>query len=230
MAVPLNANALTTLAEALIVLGLTTDSGGPVDDKVTRMINSASDLFENRCDRKFVLTDEVESVPGFGTDKLRVSRWPVVTVAGITYDGATVDITDLFIDKPAGLLQLQGGFRNTAHFDGSAIGTPSLPGTELPLYAVTYQGGYITPQHDGDAASPFDGDDRNMPYDLEEAVLTLIRSRAGARTVVRDPTVKSQKLRTWAASYVTSGNSAGGSGSDLPSEVQDAIAQYGRLV
>lgn len=224
MAVTLNANALTTVAEALAVLGISDV------DLATRLINSASDLFQNRCNRKFVLTDEVESIPGFGTDKLRVSRWPVVSVTGITYDGATVDITDLFIDADAGLLQLQGGFRWTAHYDGQTIGTPGIPGTELPLYEVTYQGGYITPQHDGDAAAPFDGDDRNLPYDLEEAVLALIRHRKGGRSVVRDPTIKSQKLRTWGASYNAGGSNAGGSGSDLPSEVQDAIAQYGRLV
>lgn len=224
MAVTLNANALTTVTEALAVLGIS-DA-----DLATRLINSASDFFENRCNRKFVLTDEVEDVPGFGTDKLRVSRWPVVTVAGIKYSGDAVDITDLFVDKPAGLLQLQGGFKNTAHFDGTTIGEPSLPGTELPLYEVTYQGGYITPPNDGNAAAPFSGSARNMPYDLEEAVLALMRFRKGGRSVVRDPTIKSQKLRTWAVGYGATGNGAGGSGSDLPSEVQDAIAQYGRLV
>jgi hypothetical protein len=201
-------------------------------DLANRLINAASDLLERRCNRKFLLADLTEDVKGYGTDKLRVERPPVKSVTSIIYNGtSSLDITDLYTDADAGLLQLQGGFQWTAHFDGRAIETPGLPGTELPLYVVTYQGGWITPQYDGAAAAPFSGGARDLPSDIEEACLSLVRYKYGGRNVVRDPTVTEEKLRTWGAKYNVGNNAGGGSASmQLPADVLEVIASYQRAV
>jgi len=218
MAVTLNANALTTVADARAVLGLTPSD----DDIVMRLVNSASQLFESRCGRKFLLAALAEDVNGYGSDKINVSRAPIQSVSSIEYQGAELDLTDMVIHSEAGLIQLPGGFVWTAHTVGN-ISRSALPGTERPLYTVNYEGGWITPQHDGDSAAPFDGDSRDLPYDIEEAVLSLIRARYAARRTVRDPTLKSQKLRTWGETY---DNTAGGVAGGLPADTLEVIERY----
>lgn len=220
-ATPLNTNALTTLEVARVMLGLTeTDAN---NDLAARLVNAASDFLENACSRKFLLTAEVEAVAGYGTARLVVARAPIKTLTGITYDGASIDMTDVTFDAGEGLISKPGGFIWTAQTLNDISGTPA-PGTERKLYEVTYTGGYITPQHDGDGAVPFSGGARDLPYDLEEAVLSYIRSKYHARR--RDPNIKSEKLRTWSATY--GGGSGGGAGSSIPGDVADVIAAYQR--
>jgi len=140
----LAANALTTIATMEGELGVTTGSD---DAFLTRLINAASDRIEEYCGHSFYYAAaEEEDLGGFGGFYLRVSRTPLLTIALIEYDGETIDSSNYEIDTPgAGMIRSLGGFNWTA---GSWQGiTPEpIPGTERKLYAVTYAGGYLTPE------------------------------------------------------------------------------------
>lgn len=214
--VALAANALTTLAVAKEALGIAVADDSQ-DAAVLRQVNVASQYLENACARIFGRATLEESVPGYGTDKLVLSRPPIVSVSGITYRENTVDITNLVTYAGAGMVQLRGGFQWTAHVAGGlgAMTAHGLPGTEMPDYVVSYVGGWVLPQDDGDPA-------RDLPYDIEETCLDLIRAQWLYRT--RDPAIRGEKLRTWSVQYT------GNKSKDLENIAEGTVAQYRRLL
>jgi hypothetical protein len=187
------ATSLVNLATVKTDLGI---SGSSEDTKLERYIHVATDAIEKYCRRTFSRdTAIVEKVAGFGTEKLRVARAPINSITSITYDGTTVDSDDYKIHNAnAGLIFRSGGWWWDAHLTPSAARRP-LPGSEDKLYTVTYDGGWYTqPQDDADGAVT-----RNLPYDIEEAAIELVRVIYLSKN--RDPSVRSEKLLSWSASY-----------------------------
>jgi hypothetical protein len=143
--VTLESNALTTLETVKADLGITVST---YDDRLRRLINAVSDHFENIAGRIFYRdTAIVEAVPGYGYTHLRVKRAPLNSVTSIVYDSSTtVDSGDYSIlDAEAGIIEKVNGWSWTAHSVRDVSYGP-LPGTERPLYAVTYDGGWYTPE------------------------------------------------------------------------------------
>lgn len=160
---------LTTLTNAKGDLGVT---GSADDSFIGRLIDRASGLIARHCGRTLGLETVAEvfrhgyTGPGsvyplvapYGTPigqraaPVVLSRRPVVAVSGVTDSaGATVDPTYYELDPAAGLLWRLSG-------------TNRIPWA-FSLLTVTYQAGWKLPN---DAAA-------NMPADLEDACLSLVR-------------------------------------------------------
>lgn len=216
MAVTLAANALTSVAAAKAHLGEC------ISGKEKLLINRASQLIETAAQRSFGVAEIVdEKVKGYGDTRLLVLRTPIKSVTEIKFCGDVVDLTNVEIEQPERVsIVRQGGWRWTAH-NVNDISRSVLPGTELADYEVTYRGGYVLPWQDGDAGAPVNGDARDLPFDLEYACLELMRRLHAIES--RDPTVQSERLMSWSATY----NPDMGI---LSGMVGDTIAAYRRCV
>ena len=194
--ITLATNALTTLARVKEDLNIETCQGDD-EQKLLRLINAASGFIERTADRVFYRdTAIVEKAKGYGFTAMAVKRAPINSITSITYNGATVDSDDYEVDGDGseGLIFKVGGWNWTAQNFVDASRTV-IPGTERPLYTVTYDGGWYTPaQEDTTPANT-----RALPWDLEDAAIELIRAKWYGKN--RDPSVKSERLLSWSASY-----------------------------
>lgn len=219
--VDLSDNVLTTLATAKEDLGI---SGSSEDDKLTRLINVASDAIEGYCDRSFYrVTDQADTVGAFSTPYLSVTRTPVNSLTGITFDGVSLDLTKVTVDFPGcGLIARPGGWSSTAH-RANDISRGLLPGTERLLYVATYDGGWYTPKQEDDTPA----NTRALPWDLEDACVELVREIYKAKG--RDPGIKSEKLSLWSVTYGTSGSVVSSDSNSWPIAVRRSLNRYRRL-
>lgn len=208
----LASNALTTLATAKSELQLT---GSCDDSYLERLINAASDFVEQYTGRSFYNeAAKVEKVAGYATAFLTVSKSPLNSIASITFDGETVAAADYEIHNAgAGMIWKRGGWVWTAP-RRQDITDPPLPGYERRLYQVTYDGGYITPNQVGT---------RDLPYDLEDAALRLVAMRYRQRG--RDPSIVSERLLSWSASY-DKGSGGSETAPGIPPDVVSILDRY----
>jgi hypothetical protein len=173
------------------------EATGFVSSNSTELINAASDFVEGETDRKFQQITVTEKLRSYGTTRVIVSRAPLLSITSIKFDDGDVDLTNVTIDDAdAGTIQKAGGWPWTAHV-APDISRSALPGTERKLTEVVYVGGFILPKDD--AASAPDPTGPTLPADLERAVMQLV-IQLNAVTK-RDPTIKSEKLMSWSASY-----------------------------
>lgn len=178
-------NALTTLQTVKDDLGIdNTDD----DQWIVRRINFFSDLFERLTGRKwYYVEDHVEKIGASrGDTRLVVSEHlPIEDVDKIELKGDEIDSEAYEIeDKGLGWIRRKEGSWSTSEplrgrINSYPMGEPRL------TYEVTYTGGYVTPsQADGDEDL-----DRDLPYDVELAVIESIRREYNAKD--RDPNLKS---------------------------------------
>ncbi len=167
----LAANALTTVATMTDELGASTLNSTAA---LERAINTASGAIEKFCDRKFyreVIT--LERVAGYGTQKLLLSRRPIVSVQAVTIEDVTVDASEYVVpavgseDADAGVLFRRAGWTWTARLQADAPQPHEIAGTEEKAYLVSYTAGYVLP-------SAVSG--RDLPYDLEHACIIAAAS------------------------------------------------------
>ena len=166
-------NALTTLARSKSYLDIT----GTSKDLILTMLILAASKFveETKCHRKFkrqTFTNELYN--GKGQKRLWLKNPPIISGQTFTLqervntandgDWNTVDGEDYFIDYEKGCITMVAG----VFADG------------IQNYRVTYTGGYYLPSdslyQDGT------DDDKDLPYDLELAVLDLVSSMYSDRT------------------------------------------------
>lgn len=140
----LKSNALVTLAQANSFMGT---SG--IDTEVERLINSASELFEKRTNRKLVSQTYTEYHDGSRTNKILLRQWPILggpadgaTKPQVFVDGASLfpadselAVNDYFVsDERTMLLRVTGmwpsGYRNIKVIYLSGLGT--LLANDLP--------------------------------------------------------------------------------------------------
>jgi hypothetical protein len=162
VAISLSAEALTTLEAVAEELGITTP--GADDDYLTRLINAASDLIASACNRTFGNADvSDEKHAGYGTTKMFVERYPLLTIAEVSYNDDALDSDDYEIwgDGSAGAIFRVGAYWTWTAAASGDISHDPMPGTERQRYKVSYNGGYVLPKDDG---AP---DPRTLPWDLE---------------------------------------------------------------
>lgn len=212
----LSTKALTTVARVQVPLG-------SVDSAVLEpLIEEASEYLMSLCNRNlYYATGAVEYVAGFGDRKLTLKKHvPLLSLSSIVYDpddaNETIDATDYAIlgdGNPGWVHRINGNWLWTATQHGFVSYEP-LAGTELPLYKVTYTGGYVTPQQVADAvATP-----RTLPYDIERAVVDLVV--ALYRRSSRDPSLVRKQVSRAMAEWRSM--------SDI-SSVQAVVAKYGYI-
>lgn len=213
MAVELTSDALTLLATVKIELGIAADT---YDDALKRMINAVSRRIRSYCDRIFYYEADIEeSVPGYGDTLLRMSRFPILSIDSIAYDGTAID-SDTYssADKnaAAGLIYSEYGWVWTAKSLNSVMGD-WVPGTEEDLYTVTYTAGFVTPaQETGELV-------RTLPWDLEDACIQAVASRWAG--MGRDLSIESEKSLNYSVKYWSTAG-------DLSQSVKSMLAPYVR--
>jgi len=196
----LNDNALTTLSVAKGELGSTSAS----DDQIRRWINEASDLLERQCNRRFYhATEHVERVSGYAGHTLLVSdHVPVDQIREIVYDTGTttetVDASDYeVIESDKGKIRRKQGEWRDTRARRTEIDTTLVPGTDQPLYRITYDGGYVTPEQAANSQSL----DRDLPHQIERAVLKFVAMRNAQAG--NNPNVEDVSMSNADISYVT---------------------------
>lgn len=217
--VALVANALTTVERVCRALGIAVPTGDALTD-LEQQIAQASDAIARYCDRNFLKATVTEKVRGYGSQVLRLSRYPLVSITSVTLDGTAVDssawdTTPQEDDAARGELRhLTGCWEWTADFDRDSAAPEQRARTERPLYTVVYVGGYVLPG----------GSPRTLPYDIERAciqtVVALYRSEGQDRTIVSETVMSAS--RTYAR-----GTGAGDVGI-LPADAAQLLERYRR--
>lgn len=133
---------LASLAAVKADIKLTTET----DQRLIELIDTASDTIRTHCNRLFGRAVYSETVRGYGTTHIMVSRLPLVALGTITLDGEAV--TDVSIeDAEAGLIYRRFGWRWGAQL-GWALSDYHVPHSEHPEYVVPYTAGWLLPDDD----------------------------------------------------------------------------------
>jgi hypothetical protein len=111
MTVTLNANALTTLADAKAYLKVTVTTD---DDLISGLINACSTALENFCRRSFHQTTYTnENHDGNNTRYLNLRNFPVLSVSQVQVNGVVIDPSNYVIKNESGVLARIGPYPNT---------------------------------------------------------------------------------------------------------------------
>lgn len=158
---PAECNDFTTLEAVKTYFNINDESQ---DAKIMQGIKYASDFIRSFTGRLFAEETLIETVRGFGTNYLMLSRYPITNIAAIMQNGEV--ITDFEISNPeSGLIFRKVGWDwSAASFGG--ISADPVPNSEAYTYSVQYTGGYCMPCAMGCT--------RTLPYDIEQAAIELI--------------------------------------------------------
>ena len=94
------------------------------DAQLTAALNASSALAERYCDRLFGYASATETFVQFAAREVQLERFPIVSVASVVADDAT--LSKYQIDKKSGMILFEGG------------------GVSALSLVVTYAGGYQT--------------------------------------------------------------------------------------
>ena len=168
---------LCTLAEVKDWLGLTTATD---DARLARLITAASEDIRQECNRSFEPANYTESHSGYGYGQvvLVTRQWPVISVASLMIDNATI---------PA---QPSAGRPGYTIINADSAGHVVLDGYEYARgknnIQLTYRAGYA------DTHGVFD-----PPADLTQAAIDLVAYRYTGKSRI------GQKSKTLAGETVT---------------------------
>ncbi len=204
-------NALTTLARAKSYLDIT---GSSKDLVLTMIILAASKYIEETyCKRKFKRQAfSQELYDGNGSPRLFVKNKPIISTATLTVevrrgidstdDWETLDAEEYYVDYTTGRITLVSG----CFIHG------------MQNYRITYTGGFYLPS----ASEYQDGtnDDQDLPYDLELAVLDMVNTMYGARTIGDIAKEKVGQVEVW---YQSAENAA------MAGHIKGTLDKYRRL-
>jgi len=162
------------------------------DDLIRRLIDQSSAAIVRYCERPFAEEVYKETVAGFGSIYLMLSRTPVTAVSSVIRNGDT--ITDFTIENPeAGLLLREAGWSWTAATGWNLTGY-TIANSELPKFTVAYTAGYEL----SDDATP------TLPFDVERAAIEMVKDMwlVRGQTATTGP-IKSKRVGDLAITYGT---------------------------
>jgi hypothetical protein len=182
---------LVTLSQFKDMLGIT---GSTNDALINSIISRVSAFVETYCNRKFSKQTIKETLPMEGSRNIVLSRFPVISITAIKYDGTTVPVADYALNVPdAGLVFAKNGWNHTS-------GEYS--------YEVEYEYGYVLPS---ESATNY-----TLPDDIVQAVLQLCKSAYLTRQT--HPNAKSEEVPDVHRTVFAGGDLAGTSLNQLMSE------------
>jgi hypothetical protein len=209
---PATTTNLAQLATVKTLLGLTDASQDAV---LTLLIGQASDTITDYCNVGcFAQQSYSETVRGYGTNQLALSRTPIVTLTSVALDGTLVPTTQYELDDPAaGMIQGIVPWLWTAEIrvDLFLYGASALPRSEQYRYTVVYTAGYNLP---GDTLQS-----TPLPRAIEHACVNTVTAWYVAR--YRDPYLKGATVGDQTLSYAQEDGS-------LPPRARALLAPYVR--
>ncbi|MDX1812646.1 MAG: hypothetical protein R3240_11895, partial [Gammaproteobacteria bacterium] len=137
------------------------------EEQINQLIKYATDLIQSYCHQIFAQEKVKETLPGFGMPTMSLERAPIVSIESAAFNGVAKSDVSIY-DNRAGLIYCDSGFENTAKFHQGITATP-VPNSEELLHEIIYTGGYILPSMDSAT--------RNLPYDIEEAAIEIVRDQ-----------------------------------------------------
>jgi len=197
---------LTTLAAVKGELGIPM-SDVSQDTLLTSFIDQASDAIVTFCGRPFAKEDYRETLPGYGTNRLMLSRTPIVTVSSVVADSEI--ITDYLLENPeAGILFRKRGWRWAPTLGWNITWHPVGSSEDLN-FVVEYTAGYVLP---GDQGT------RTLPHDIERACIETVKAWYSAKE--RDPAITGERIGDYQVSYAQG----------LPTSVVQLLTPWRRIV
>lgn len=193
---------LTELDTVKAELGITSTD---FDTLLTRFIKVSSDKIRNYCGRDFALTTVDETITHDGRFRIVLSKFPVTTVTSVTYKGVAVDSANYILTNPdAGFLDYIS--TDTWKYTGGAYD-----------YVIRYQYGYVLPS--------FATGTRNLPYDLEQAAIDLVKQAYFSRE--RDPDIAKETVpQVYETQYRSAIAGSSADKTSIPSSVATLLAPY----
>lgn len=189
---------LTKLATVKAAMGITAST---YDTLLGDLIAAASDFAVRYCGREFAKQTVKESIAGKGLPDAMISLTPIVEIEKIELDDAEMDGWTI-LDREAGFIQRRGSFTST-NLPNPTI-TPHPSNYYEKRWHVTYTGGYVLPGWTGDGVV------RNLPYDLERAIIAMIKSQFAKDSAgIVDGTMKSYKIGDTTIQWETSPQALG---------------------
>lgn len=171
---------LATVAHVKEELGITTTSA---DDRIARLILQASAWADRVVGYPLAAQQYREAVAGYGTQRLMLSRTPLVSVSALFYGtdtGSAIEVltTEFSLDRDAGFLVRPEGWDWTVPVAQDLELRP-VPGQELTPWLTDYVAGFSLVGHDPSSVlwSTVHGTTstgRTLPYDIEDAVITKV--------------------------------------------------------
>lgn len=196
---PLVPYALTSVEAVEAVLG----EGTFASERVAQIINASTDRIEHHCSgRRFATGSHTQNLAGNGRWLLRLKHWPILSVESVEVNGQAVTDFELTDEAEQGLL-----YRSLT-WPANLAAYPDLtgdmdPNSARPNITVEYTAGYV-----------LSGEDRTLPYDLEQACIDLVVRR------LMQPTPGLTSERT------AGGHATTWSDRDLPPEICAALRPY----
>ncbi len=160
--VPAQNRNLTTLAMVKDRLKIRSNSKNA---QLQRMITGVSKSLMKKLNREFARETITETVKGYGTTQLLLTRSPIISVTSVLHD--VTPVLDYVIeDEDSSILYRRAGWSWTvvSGIGFGGIGFNPVPNSEESLFSVTYEAGYILPDW---TIPPV----RDLPEDIEDLAL-----------------------------------------------------------
>lgn len=202
---------LTTLDTVKAELGITKDTS---DDNLSRYISDASAICADYCNTTFGLAGYLETFMdgGDGTDKLLLSRRPLVEVSSVTENGkALEEDTDYMVDEENGILYRLPKATGWSWTQGGGYPYGWWPSAS-PI-VVAYTAGYDLLD--------------SLPRAIERACLGVIREVYFSAS--RDPTLQSVSIPDVIDRRFSSTRGDTSTEAALSKTVTDLLDRYRRL-
>lgn len=207
--------ALITTQQLRDVLGTTSTSD---DSLMQSMCNRATAELSGYLGYPLIRNVYSETVAGFGSNELQVSRVPVLSVESIYYSTQLVESTSYVIDNPsAGILSRDLGWAWTAGLQYELTGHVA-PNSELKRFTIVYEAGYAL---SGSTAAGWLTTGEPVPYEIEDALLAAATFRYKAKS--RDLSITSKRIGDLSISYAE--NLTGG----LPNTITNLVQHLRRF-
>ena len=204
---------LTTLAMVKERLKITDTSE---DARLSRMITGTSKALVRKLNREFARETVSETVKGYGTTQLMLTRSPIISVTSVLHDVTPV-IDYTIEDADSSILYRRAGWQWTTVNAFMGIGFNPVPNSEESLFTVVYEAGYVLPNWTPPPAV-------DLPEDVEDLVLDYIHFLYANRKQ------KDITIRSYTIGDITVGKSTSTAVTDFLADFYRRCLNYKRIV
>ena len=204
---------LTTLVRVKERLKIT---DGSKDSLLSRMITGVSKSLVRKLGREFARETVSETVKGYGTTQLLLTRSPLISVSSIIFDDTP--ILDFTIeDAENSILYRRAGWTWTVVSGFMGVGFNPVPNSEESLFTIVYEAGYVLPNWTPPPAI-------DLPEDIEDLALDYLHFLYASRDQ------KDVSVRSYTIGDITVGKSTQTAVVDFLADFNRRCLEYKRIV
>lgn len=209
---------LVLLSNVKTALGLTTSTA--YDSHLDEIIDMASDSIRDQCNRTFRVETYTETLPGNGSQYIRLKRTPVVRVESLTLRGDSV--TGYSIDdREAGTLYRELGWEWTVAAGLGTLQKYPIPDGDLLVFSAGYTAGFIMPEESSTfSTTSTAGVYPSLPGRIKKAALVTVVSWFKGSD--RDEDIRSKKIGPLEITYASNRSKTGA----LPARAEALLSKW----